>query len=115
VPETPRTSTINLLEVSTRAEHARHIITGFSLAAPILTDLWRQVDDALSDIPALAAEISRLRAWLTACRIDRANLAAAGRATLAAYHNGEPDPLSYLRDELRAQGFGTGEPYRGGI
>ena len=32
-------------------------------------------------------------------------------ATIAAYHDGEPDPLSYLRDELHAQGFGTG---RGG-
>jgi hypothetical protein len=107
VPETPSTSTINLLEVSTRAEHARHIITGFSLAAPTLTDLWRQVNDALSDIPILTTEITGLRARLTACRIDRANLAAAGRIAIAAYHNGEPDPLAYLQDELIAQGFGT--------
>jgi hypothetical protein len=33
-----------------------------------------------------------------------ANLAAAGLATLAAHHDDEPDPLAYLRDELRAQG-----------
>jgi hypothetical protein len=108
VPDTPRTSPIDLLEVSTRADHARHIITGFSVAAPTLADLWHQVDDALSDIPALTTELTRLRAWLTGCRIDRANLAAAGRITLAAYHNGEPDPLAYLRDELHAQGFGDG-------
>jgi hypothetical protein len=113
MPDTPRTSPLNLLAVSTHAEHARHIIAGFSLAAPVLADLWRQVDDALSDVPALAAEISRLRDWLTACRIDRANLAAACRVTIAAYHNGEPDPLAYLRDELRAQGFGGQEPHRG--
>ena len=47
------------------------------------------------------------RERLTAVRLDRANLAAAGRATIAAYHDGEPDPLSYLRDELHAQGFST--------
>jgi hypothetical protein len=107
VPETPSTSTINLLEVSTRAEHARHIVTGFSLAAPTLADLWRQVNEALSDIPILTTEIIGLRDRLTACRIDRANLAAAGRIAITAYHNDEPDPLAYLQDELIAQGFGT--------
>jgi hypothetical protein len=105
VPDKPHTSPINLLEVSTRAEHARHIITGFLRAAPTLSDLWRQVNDALSDIPILTAEIVRLRAWLTACRIERANLAAAARITIAAYHNGESDPLACLQDELHAQGF----------
>jgi hypothetical protein len=107
VPETPDTSPISFLEVTTRAEHARNIITGFSLATPTLADLWRQVDAALSDIPALTMEISRLRRRLTAIRIERANLAAAGRITIAAYLNAEPDPLSYLRDELDAQGFGA--------
>jgi hypothetical protein len=108
VPETPTTSTLKLLEVSTRAKHARQIITGSALATPALADLWHQVNDALSDIPALTTEITHLSAWLTACRIDRANLAAAGRLTIAAYHNGEPDPLGYLRDELLTQGFGAG-------
>jgi hypothetical protein len=107
VPETPNTSPINLLEVSTRAEHARHVIAGFSLATPALDGLWRQVDEALSDVPLMTAEISRLRHRLRACRIDRANLAAAGRASIAAYRSGEPDPLGYLRDELHAQGFGA--------
>jgi hypothetical protein len=107
MPETPSTHTINLLEVSTRAEHARHVIAGFALAAPTLADLWRQVNEALSDIPILITEVTGLRARLTACRIDRANLAAAGRIATTAYHNGEPDPLAYLQDELIAQGFGA--------
>jgi hypothetical protein len=107
VQETPSTRTINLLEVSTSAEHARHIITGFSLVAPTLADLWRQVNEALSDIPILATEVADLRARLTACRIDRANLAAAGRIAMTAYRNNERDPLAYLQDELIAQGFGA--------
>ncbi len=107
MPDTPNASPINLLEVSTRAEHARHIITGFSLATPNLADLWQQVNDALSDIPTLITEIIGLRARLSASRVDRANLAAAGRVTITAYRNAEPDPLAYLRDELSAQGFGT--------
>lgn len=107
MPDTPRTSPINLLEVTTRAEHAHHIITGFSLAMPTLADQWHQVDEALSDIPLLAQETSRLRDWLIACRIDRANLAAAGRATITAHRSGDPDPFSYLDDELLAQGFGA--------
>jgi hypothetical protein len=32
------------------------------------------------------------------------NLVAAARASLAAGEDGEPDPLYYIRDELRAQG-----------
>ena len=60
---------------------------------------------AFADTPALAAEISRLRADLADARLDRANLAAAALATIAAHHDGEPDPLCYLRDELRAQGY----------
>jgi hypothetical protein len=108
MPETPSISPINLVEVSTRAEHARHIVSGFSVATPTLADLWRQVADALSDISALTAEVGRLRTWLTACRIDRANLAAAARLTISAYHNGDLDPLAWLRDELHAQGFGVG-------
>jgi hypothetical protein len=108
VKETPNASTVNLLEVSTRAEHARHIIAGFSRGAPTLADLWGQVYESLSDIPYLATEISDLRERLTAIRIERANLAAASRVTIVAFQNGEPDSLSYLQDELQAQGFGTG-------
>jgi hypothetical protein len=115
VPETPRTSPLDLLEVLTRAEHARHIATGFPLTTPALADLRCRVGDALSDIPALAAEVSRLREGLIACRLNRANLAAVGRLTVAAYENGEPDPLAYLRDELRAQGFDRSEEHREGM
>ena len=105
MPETTNARTINLMEVSGRAEHARHIIAGFSRAEPALAELWAHVHDALSDIPALTTEIAGLRERLTAIRIERANLAAACRATIVADHNGDLDPLSYLRDELQAQGF----------
>jgi hypothetical protein len=107
MPETSHTGTINLWEVNARAESAQHIITGFSRAAPNLADLWQQVTHSLSDIPALVAEITRLSSELVLIRLHRANLAAAGRATLTAHHDGESDPLSHLRDELDAQGFGT--------
>jgi hypothetical protein len=105
--KTPRTSPPDPLEAATRAGIARHIIAGFSPAFPALATFWHQVDDALADVPALADEVTRLKAQITACRLGRADLAAAGRATIAAYLDGEPDPLAYLRDELHAQGFGT--------
>ena len=107
MPETQRTSLINLVEVINRAQDARHTIANFSLSRSTLASLWRQTEDALSDIPVLATEITRLHDELTVVRIDRANLAAAARASIAAYHGDEPDPLSYLLDELLAQGFGT--------
>jgi hypothetical protein len=107
VPTPARADLPDLQEASDRNRHARHIVTGFSRATPALADLWQQIEHSLSDTPILIAEITRLRSELTTVRLDWANLAAAGRATLAAYHDGEPDPLSYLRDELDAQGFGT--------
>jgi hypothetical protein len=107
VPQTNPTSTINLQEVTARADSAQNVITGFSRAMPSLGDLWQQITHSLSDIPILIAEIIRLGAELTDARLDRADLAAAGRATLAAWHDCEPDHLSYLRGELDAQGFGT--------
>ena len=107
MPETSPTSTINLREVNTRAESAQHVITGFSRAIPNLADLWQQVTHSLSDIPILVAEITHLGSELTSVRLGWADLAAAGRATIAAWHDGEPDHLSYLRGELDAQGFGS--------
>ena len=98
---------IDLREVQIRNESARHVIAGFSMTTPALTEIWQQLQDALSDTPALTAEMTRLSDELYGARLDQANLAAAARATLAAYNEGEPDPLSYLRDELHAQGFGT--------
>jgi hypothetical protein len=69
---------------------------------PALADIWRHIAGALSDTAALSAEITRLSAELHDARLDRANLLAAMRAALAAHADGEPDPLSYLRDELDA-------------
>jgi hypothetical protein len=68
-------------------------------------DIWRSLTAAFADAPALAAQITKLHAELAHARLDRANLAAAALATIAAHQEGEPDPLSYLRDELRAQGY----------
>ncbi|HET8662626.1 MAG TPA: hypothetical protein VFM55_27110 [Micromonosporaceae bacterium] len=55
---------------------------------------------AIADIPVLLAELHRLTTLLTWTRTELANLLAAARATLAAHHDGEPDPLSYLRDQV---------------
>ena len=98
----------DLLEVATRNRIARHTVAGFSAALPTLADIWRYLDAALADTPALATEITRLQAGLADARLDLANLAAAALATLAAHHDREPDPLSYLRDELRGQGHNIG-------
>ena len=99
MPDAPRNiSPHDLPEVATRNRTARHIVAGFSAA-----DIWRYLDTALADIPALSAEITHLRAELSGARLDLANLAAAALATFAAHYDGEPDPLSYLRDELQAQ------------
>ncbi len=107
MPKAPSTLRANLQEVNARADSAQHVITGFSRAIPNLADLWQQVTHSLSDIPILISEVTRLGSELTSARLDRADLAAAGLATMAAWHDGEPDHLSYLRGELDAQGFGT--------
>jgi hypothetical protein len=105
VQHRPSNIRISLQEVNARASTAHHIVVGFSRATPNLADLWQQITRSLSDIPILATEITELHEELTGIRLNRANLAAAGRATLAACAGGDPDPLSYLRDELAAQGF----------
>jgi hypothetical protein len=92
----------NLQEVSTRHDAARHIIAGFANAMPTLADIWLFLGSALDDAPLLAAEITQLSADLANTRLERANLAAAARATIAAQAEGEADPLWYLRDELAA-------------
>jgi hypothetical protein len=99
----PPRDPINLQEVTTRTTTARHVVAGFSAALPALAELWDVVDSALADTAALAAEFRRLTAELRAVRLDCANLLAAGRAVLTAQHDGEPDPLFYLRDELSAR------------
>ena len=102
MPNTVPNTNIDLQEISTRNSSARHIVAGFTAAMPTLTDIWQYLDQALDDALALSAEVTRLAAELRHTRLDRANLLAAMRATLAAYADGEPDPLAYLRDELDA-------------
>jgi hypothetical protein len=103
VPDTPSNIHIDLEEVTTRNETAHHIVAGFATAMPTVADIWRHIETALNDVPELATELTRLSSELKDARLDRANLLAAARATIAAYHDGEPDPLSYLRDEVNAQ------------
>jgi hypothetical protein len=87
-------------EITTRNDVSRDIIAGFAAVTPTLAGVWRLIDTALADLPAVLAELRRMRAELEAVRLDRANLLAAIRATLAAHDEGESDPLGYLRDEL---------------
>ena len=101
---------VDLQEAATRSHPARRIIAGFSSAQPTLAEIWQHLETALADTPALAAEITRLRAELRDTRLDRANLLAAARAVVTAHLDGEPDPLSYLRDELQARGQLPTEP-----
>jgi hypothetical protein len=106
VPDSSRnTTTNNVQDVAARNSRARHLIEGFSSEFP--ADIWRFLATALTDTPALSAEITRLRAELAGARLDRANLAAGALATIAAHYDGEPDPLCYLRDELQAQGHAS--------
>jgi hypothetical protein len=89
-------------EITTRNDIARDIIAGFAAVTPDLAGIWRLMNRALADLPAVLADLGRARAELEAVRLDRANLLAAIRATLAADAEGEPDQLGYLRDELNS-------------
>src|ERR1035441_3581026 len=96
-----RSTPPDLPEAATRNRIARHLTQRLSQSFP--ADIWRCLAAAFADVPSLTAEITRLHAELAGVRLDRANLDAAALATIAAHDEGEPDPLSYLRDELRAQ------------
>jgi hypothetical protein len=100
--DNPRIPPTDLQVVTSRHRTARYAAD--VLAARHPADIWQHLHAALADTPSLAAEITRLRANLAGVRLDRANLAAAALAAIAAHYDGEPDPLCYLRDELRAQG-----------
>jgi hypothetical protein len=89
--------------VYARNDSARRIIAGFASAMPAASGRWDQVDRSLADVPAMGAVIARLAAELAETRMDRANLLADMRATIAAHADGETDPLYYLRDELDAR------------
>lgn len=65
----------------------------------------RPITDALTLIPSLCGEIRHLRRQLASTRNDHQDLIAAGKATLGAYADAEPDPLYYLRDQLEALGY----------
>jgi len=91
---TPTSPHNDLKEVGARRRRA---VATTPLTGPVL--------NALADITPLCAEIHYLRLSLASVRLHRANLAAAGRATLTATTDHEPNPLSYLRDELTAQGY----------
>ena len=93
-------SGINLYAVYARNDNARRVVAGLAAATPALADVWRQLGRALDDIPALVTLVARLTAELADARLDRANLQAAMRATLAAHADGEADPMTYLREEL---------------
>ena len=54
--------------------------------------------------PVTRPEIARVAGLILATLRCYQNLIAAARASLAAAEDGEPDPLYYVRDELRAQG-----------
>jgi len=109
MPHTDPNPEIDLQQINARNDTARGIAAYCASAMPALADLWRPVDNALNDavllsalVARLSAQVSRLSDDLECVRLDRANLRAAMRATLAAHADGEPDPLWYLRDELNA-------------
>jgi hypothetical protein len=93
---------VNIPEVMARNTAARDIVAGFASATPTLAAAWQHIGAALADCAALAADVARLADELRTARLERANLMAAMRATLAADSDAEPDPFWYLRDALNA-------------
>lgn len=94
--DTSQASEIDLQVLRSRNRAAQNIVAGFAAARPNLDYFWQYLATALDDALVLLT-------GLTAVRLSRANLLAAARASIAADHDGERDPLSYLRDELGAQ------------
>src|SRR5215468_5800388 len=90
VPYPQSASGADLREASSRNRRARRIVTGLSRAVPAVGELWQPIEGSLSDVPVLISEIIRLRREIGAGRLDRANLAAAARASLAAGRDTEP-------------------------
>src|SRR5579859_3181451 len=93
---------IHILEAGTRNEYSRQIIAGFRSEMPTLANIWDYLEDALNDVLVSHVLLTRLADELNRARLDRANLLAAIRATLAAHADNEADPLLYVRDELDA-------------
>ncbi|MFG1998193.1 hypothetical protein ACGFNU_03480 [Spirillospora sp. NPDC048911] len=99
MPTTPPTR-IDLREVRHRNRTAREAMARLPHTIPGLLD----INASLDDNPLLASAVRHLSAELAQVRRRSADLIAAARATLTAERDAEPDPLYYLRDELRAQG-----------
>lgn len=102
MPDISRETRILIQEANTRNEYACQIIAGFRSAMPALAEIWDYLEDSLNDVRILDSLLTRLSGELEQVRLDRANLLAAIRATLAAHSEGEADPLWYIRDELEA-------------
>lgn len=110
---TPYTPLTDLQEARIRHRHAQHLLTSHpTTRTPLDTPARAAIRTALDHIPALCDESEQLRTLLHAARLDLANLIAAARATLTAHHDGERDPLYYLRDELSAQSAQDTPPAR---
>lgn len=101
---TPHVINVDLQETAARNLTARDVLAELTATIPHLSSAWHIFDASLADTPALSAEIIRLATQLIDHRHTCADLLAAARATLAAEHDGEPDPLYYLRDELAVRG-----------
>jgi hypothetical protein len=118
VANTHQNPDIDLQKINARNERARGIVAYCESAMPALADLWRRVDDALTDavllsalVARLSAQVSRLTGELDRARLERANLLAAMRAALAAHADAVADPLWYLRDELDAAESAADAPW----
>jgi hypothetical protein len=103
MPDNFSSSAFSIPEFMSRNQAAREMVSGFAHETPTLSVAWQHIDGALADARDLATEVTRLAADLAATRLRHANALAAMRATIGAHHDGEPDPLYYLRDELSAQ------------
>lgn len=96
---------VDLQEALTSYAYAMAMVNGHVIVRLVLhTRTGTAILTALHTIPTLCRETAHLRAMLALAQLDHANLTAAARATLAADHEGERDPLWYLRDELTARG-----------
>lgn len=108
MPDTPKSRRLDLQEAKLRNITARETVAVLSESMTSMSRLWEYLNAALSDTPHLISEITLLRTDIDAQRLACANLVAAARAAFAAQRDGEPDPFSYLRDELDAQGWPHG-------